>query len=129
MESAEDLIMAAIPLGVSNREDRLAQEVGALRGSLRSVCWAYSGQNQLPRKGCRFLDTSLGDADIRVEYEFDPGQADRPNADLPNPGPGYPCSAVILQALVNGTWVDAECFAEAEVERWVQEAINQECEE
>lgn len=52
----------------------------------------WQGRTLLPRTGCRALHMPLGNASVWTEYEL---LDDR---------------AVVLQVLVNGQLIDAECF-------------------
>jgi hypothetical protein len=83
------------------------------------------GKGLIPQAGCLIAEMPLGDASVFVEYEYTPG---RPGVHtLRNGDPGYPdepAEVVILNVLVNGAMVDADLFADAVLDRWVQDILD-----
>jgi hypothetical protein len=85
----------------------LAREVALLKGF-----------GHTPQSGSHFLTSTLGDAEVLVEYDYEGESGDGWNE------PHYGELATILGALVNGVWVDTDCIAAKVVERWEEEAIG-----
>lgn len=86
----------------------------------------WRGIHAVPQAGCKITSLPLGDATVPVEYEFLEAEAAQPNADRPGPGPGFAASVVVISALVNGSWIDADVFSEAQIERWEQAILEDE---
>ncbi len=77
--SADQLIREASEAvaGVHDPRDRLAQHVGYLQGTVRSLCAHYTGCDVKPQAGCSFARLAAGDAQVLVEYEYTPPERDR----------------------------------------------------
>jgi hypothetical protein len=83
------------------------------------------GKGLIPQLGCLIAEMPLGDATVMVEYEYEPAQ--RGVHTLPNGDPGYPdepAQVNIVSVLVNGAMVDADLFADAVLDRWVQDILD-----
>ena len=76
------------------------------------------GKGLIPQPGCLIAEMPLGDASVFVEYEYEPAQ--RGTFD----DPPFPAQVNILQVLVNGAMVDADLFADAVMDRWVQDILD-----
>lgn len=111
---------------------RCAYMVGLLRGELRSLCSqvsGYTGAGQKPQRGCEFATVCLEDAETLVEFEFTRAEEPVMDADSPLCGPGHPASLTIIQALINGVWVDPRgVLDEGLIERWEQKLTEQQLE-
>ena len=116
--------------GVDDPRDRLAQQVGYLQGTVRTLCAKYAGEGATPQPGCSFATMTAGDASILVEYEYDPAEAANHNLDSPICGPGFPANVSIIQALVNGAWCDpTDVFGVSLVLRWEEQISEHENEQ
>lgn len=108
----------------------LAQQVGRLTHELQQIKAQYLGTGQRPQSGCRFSTVCAAEAEVLVEYEFTPAEEARYDADKPNVGPGHDAELTVIQALINGQWIDPrEVFAEAVVERWEERLMEEQLEE
>ena len=67
---------------------------------------------------------TLGDSEVRVEYDYSTGQRGRYTGPPEFCYPDEPEEVVILSVLVNGIWVDAGEFGEEVVDRWENEIID-----
>ena len=86
-----------------------------------------NGLGQRPQAGCAFTTKYLGDAEVKVEYEFSPGDPGRYSGPPENCYPAEPAEVTVLQVFINGTWADPSDFvADAVLERWAEE-IEGEC--
>jgi hypothetical protein len=83
---------------------KYANLIGQQREELRT----FRGQNATPPAGCAFHTTILGDAEVLVEYEFEPESGDGFNE------PHESASVTVLQLLINGKWCDAEDILSAD---------------
>jgi hypothetical protein len=106
----------------------LQRECGLLAGALRTAkdeLARYTGKHAKPQAGCTLMTVTLAEATVLIEYEYTAGEEGSMNPDSPRFGPGYPASVAVIQALVNGEWVDpADCFSEAVIERWEQSILE-----
>lgn len=86
----------------------LAQDQQANRWAADSAeLMRWQGRGLLPRSGCRLAHMPLGNASVLVEYEL---LDDRCN---------------VLQMLVNGSMVDAECYLHPKtLEAWEAELFD-----
>jgi hypothetical protein len=132
MRTAQQIIAEAHKQALERSSDprsAYAFECGFLRGELRLLhdeLIIYTGDAEKARAGCFLTRKVLGDAEVLCEYEFERSEPDRPNADLPNPGPGHPASAYVLQVLLNGRWCDAEDVVPQHVlDRWHEELVEE----
>jgi hypothetical protein len=74
-----------------------AKLIGQQREDLRTL----KGENATPQRGCQFHTTILGDAEVLVEYEYEPASGDGWNE------PHEPATVTVLQLFINGKWCDA----------------------
>jgi hypothetical protein len=87
--------------------------------------WRGVGLRPLP--GCQIAELVLGNSYVKVEYEYERAEPDRPNADLPNPGPGHPANVVLCRVLINGCMCDVEDVIPQHVQdQWVQQLLEAE---
>lgn len=116
---------AAIEIAALHRADELAQQVGRLQRELDQMRAEYLGRGQKPQAGCRFATVSLDDADTLVEYEFQPEEAPNYDVESRGVGPGCPASVTVIQALINGRWIDPrDVLREEIVERWEEQLLE-----
>lgn len=107
----------------------LAQEVGRLTRELNQFKAQYLGTGQRPQSGCRFSTVSAEESEVLVEYEFTPAEEARYDADKPGVGPGHDAELTVIQALINGQWIDPrKVFAESVVERWEERLMEEQME-
>jgi len=97
-------------------------EIGLLTAALRLAndrLAQYTGTGAKPQAGCHFCIVTWGDADIVLEYEFFPGQIETWN------DPAISGSVAIIQALINGAWIDPDgLIAQDVVHGWEQEIYD-----
>ena len=68
---------------------------------------------------------NLGDAEVRVEYEYQAGEESNYDSASPGVGPGRDASLTIIQVLVNGIWVDPnDIISTMQIERWKQKILD-----
>lgn len=103
---------------------RHAQQAGALQQALRNVYAEYTGENMKPEHGAEWHRSSFGDAEVLIEYDYEPAEEPVYNIDSPTCGPGCPASVSIICVLINGKWVDGGEFPMSRLERWGQEIID-----
>ena len=116
--------------GVDDPRDRLAQHVGYLQGTVRSLCARFTGAGAKPQRGCAFAAMTAGDATVLVEYEYQPAEAANLNLESPMCGPGCEANVSILQALVNGEWCDPyDVFDASLIVRWGEKIAEAEAEQ
>lgn len=107
----------------SQRELRLAQEVGTLTHQLKQLRAHYLAEGVKPARGCSFATVHAGDADILVEYEHQPYEAANLDVESRGVGPGTPEGVCIVNVLVNGKFIDPrEIASEETVGAW-EEAV------
>lgn len=107
--------------GVHVPRDRLAQHVGYLQGVVYNLCAQYTGDGAKPQAGCVFYTAIAGDANVLLEYEYSPGEAEQTSGPPERCHEGSPASVYIGQALVNGAWCDpTDVFREELIERWME---------
>jgi hypothetical protein len=94
-------------------------EIGLLSAALRSAndrLAQFEGTTAKPQAGCHFYTVTWGDAKIILEYEFFPGQIETWN------DPAIAGSVAIIQALLNGAWIDPDgLIAQDVIHGWEQE--------
>ena len=73
---------------VDDPRARLAQQVGYLQASIRSLFAKFAGEGAKPQTGCAFFTATAGDASVLLEYEYQAGEAPVYNLDSPMCGPG-----------------------------------------
>ena len=113
-ESARDDLRAALRVKAQPIYPKAPPTEDAVRELAR-----WRGQNLTPRRGCLLTRMILGDAEVVVEYEYQPAQAAQGDPDRPCPGPGFAASVEILQVLINGRMCDAEdVIPEATLDLW-----------
>ena len=80
------------------------------------------GHGHKPQRGCAFSTRFLGDAEVLVEYEYEPGDPGRLSGPPEDCYPPEPAQVTVLQVFINGVWCDPEDFiADAILERWHEE--------
>lgn len=106
----------------------LNHQIGALHGHLRGLMGelaTFKGTSAKPQMGCGLTTVQLGDADVLVEFEYEPGERAVYDVDSPACGPGCDPSLTIIQMLVNGVWIDPEdAVSEQQIERWQQQILD-----
>lgn len=107
---------------------RAQQQVGALEQALRNAYAEFKGEGMKPQPGSTFHKSHFGDAEVLVEYDYEPEEAPVYNLDSPMCGPGCAAQAIIICVLINGVWVDGAEFPEPVRDRWEQEIIDGEIE-
>lgn len=80
----------------------LCAKQASLIGQQREELRTLKGTNATPQRGCSFHTTTLGDADVLCEYEFEPASGDGWNE------PREPATVTLIQLFINGKWCDAE---------------------
>ena len=102
-----------------NAESAAHAELGMLIAALRSAnekLAQFEGSTAKPQSGCDFYDTTWGDAEIKLEYEFEPGQLETWN------DPAIPGSVAIIQVLLNVAWIDPDgLIAQDVIDGWANE--------
>lgn len=89
----------------------------------------YLGTHAVAQSGCDFFIVDCGGYDLKLEYEFDPGEDACYDVESPGVGPGSEAGVSILGALVNGRWIDVDgVFAPELIERWQQQILDSEIE-
>jgi hypothetical protein len=79
-----------------------------------------------PQEGCAFATVSMGEAEVLIEYEYEPGEAAKLYGPPEDCYEGTPETLTILQAFINGEWVDPVEFAsEALFNAWEQAILAQ----
>jgi len=115
-----------------NQQATLQYELGLLSTALENAqhdLGTYTGKNAKPQAGCNFHSATLGDADVVVEYEYEPGEDAVWDLNSPMCGPGVSPSAVVIQVLINGAWIDPDGIVDRSViERWEEEILESETE-
>jgi hypothetical protein len=84
-----------------------------------------NGNGAKPQAGCGIVRVEMGAARVLVEFEMEPGE--RPVYDVESPvcGPGCGPTVSIIQAFVNGEWVDPEdYFADTLIAKWEQQVLD-----
>lgn len=113
---------------VNDIRDRLAQENGALKAELRKVYAECFGEGMKPQPGCAWHKAWLGDAEVLVEYEYEPEEAPVYNLNSPMCGPGTAAIVSLLGVLVNGKWIEAGEVIQETRDRWEQDILDNELE-
>jgi hypothetical protein len=106
-----------------------AAEAGALSAHVEILCEeldAYIGANHKPSKGVRTATLGLGDAEVLVEYDYEPGEEPVYNLNSPMCGPGCAANAVVVSVLINGAWIDPMFIESATLDRWSEELCERE---
>jgi hypothetical protein len=67
--------------------------------------------------GSRYVLLSLDNADVVVEYGYEPGEDSQTSGPPENCYEGYDESIILLNVLVNDSWVEADLFAEKQLDR------------
>lgn len=107
----------------------LAQQVGRLTHELAQIKAQYLGTGQRPQSGCRFSTVCAAEAEVLVEYEFTRAEEPRYDADKPGVGPGHDAELTVIQALINGQWIDPrDVFADSVVDAWEQRLMEEQME-
>lgn len=107
----------------------LAQQVGRLTHELQQLKAQYLGLGQKPQSGCRFSTVCAAESEVLVEYEFTRGEEPNYDVESRGVGPGRDASLTVIQALINGQWIDPrDVFAESVVERWEERLMEEQLE-
>jgi hypothetical protein len=99
-------------------------EIGLLTAALRLAndkLAQFEGTTAKPQAGCHFYPVEWGDAKIILEYEFFPGQIESWN------DPAIPGSVAIIQALINGAWIDPDGLISQDVVHGWEQEIYEAC--
>ena len=81
----------------------------------------WQGKGLMPRPGCGLHQTSLDDAEVWIEYEYEPASGDGWNE------PREEASVTVIGILINGVMCDAQDVAPHMVDEWsveIMEALN-----
>jgi hypothetical protein len=76
------------------------------------------GYDATAQTGAIIIDAFLGDADVKIEFEVEPGQ------DGGRDDPSWDESVELLGVLVNGCWCDVDLFDSDVRDQWQQRAID-----
>ena len=132
--NANQILNAAEALAASHGfapADRLAYHVGMLESEIRNLCYrinTFTGDDVVPRPGCLFTQVEHAGVEFLAEYEYSPGSAPVYDVESRVVGPGSAPSAIIIQVLVNGKWIDPCDFPNDEaIDRWVNGCIETAC--
>jgi hypothetical protein len=124
-KTANDIITAShvAAAAFADPDVRQAHRLGFLEAELKKLVDKYEGVRD---PTCGYLETTLGDSPILIEYEYEAGEDAVYNLDSPMCGPGCPASVRIGMALINGHWTSTEGWPDAWIDRWEQQAFDQE---
>lgn len=115
-------------VGGGERVAALAYANGMLTGELRTRMAELDrlkGVNAKPQWGGGIVHVEMGAARVLVEFEMEPGERPVYNVESPVCGPGCGPTVSIIQAFVNGEWVDPQdCFHESLIEKWEQQVLD-----
>jgi hypothetical protein len=131
MEASDYTALAAAHAAANglNPQATAFYELGLLSTALENAqhdLAQYTGKGAKPQNGCHFHTATLGDAEVVLEYEFEPGESAVWNLNSPMCGPGYGPSVAVIQMLVNGAWIDPEGVIEQSViEGWETRILEQ----
>jgi len=78
----------------------------------------WQGKGLTPQAGCGLHQCILGDADVWVEYEYEPASGDRWNE------PREEASVTVICVLINGVMCDAQDVAPHRCEEWAVEIMQ-----
>ena len=101
-----------------NAPDRTAISEAAVAELAR-----WQGKGLTPQNGCGLHQTSLGDAEVWIEYEYEPASGDGWNE------PREEASVTVIGILINGCMCDASDVAPHMLDEWsveIMEALNDE---
>jgi len=102
-----------------NQESAAHAEIGMLIAALRSAndkLAQYTGITAKPQSGCHLYSVEWNGAEIVLEYEYEAGQLETWS------DPAIPGSVSIIQALINGCWVDPDgLVAQDAIDMWAAE--------
>jgi len=105
-----------------NAPDRAATLAAELAGQAALAELArWQGKGLTPQAGCGLHQCILGDADVWVEYEYEPASGDGWNE------PREEASVNVICVLINGVMCDAQDVAPHRCEEWaveIMEALN-----
>lgn len=105
-----------------NAAAALQYEIGLLQSELRRKTEhlnQFLGIGAKPQSGCRFHAVTWGDAEVTLEYEFTDGEPESWNGLTGVGHPGCPASVSIIQALINGVWIDPDGIVHPDlIDRW-----------
>lgn len=92
--------------------------------TLHAVLDEYRGTNAMVQPGCGHQRMILGDAEVLVEFEFEPEDGD--GWELPH----TPAAFTVIGVLINGVWCSAEDVVPASViERWEVQLMEERAED
>jgi hypothetical protein len=124
-KTANDIITASHvgSLVFDDIDVRQAQRLAYLESAIRKLVDKYEGvRNPL----CGYLEASLGDSDVLVEYEYEPGEAAQTIGPPEKCYEGSDPVVSVGMVLINGKWSSTEDFHAEWLDRWEQEIIDQE---
>jgi hypothetical protein len=106
----------------------LSHECGLLTAELRGALAridVFTGIGAKPQMGCFLTTVTAGEAEVMVECEYEAGSPGRTYGEPDDCYPEEPESLSIIQALVNGQWIDPEdYFADSVIEAWRVEILE-----
>jgi len=76
------------------------------------------GHDATAQNGAIVIDAFLGDAEVKIEFEVEPGQ------DGGRDDPSWDESVELLGVLINGCWIDTEPFSTETKDAWTQKAVD-----
>jgi hypothetical protein len=123
-KSLADVEIEQLRLDLAANRATLAGYAGEL-ALAKAELQRLQGHGLKPQAGCLIAEMALGDSAAMVEYEYEPGQ--RGCMYQRNGDPGYPdepANVNIVSVLVNGRMVDADNFADAVLEKWVEAILD-----
>jgi hypothetical protein len=93
-----------------------------LENQIRQLCQerdTLEGTNAKASNGCGLHKSHFGDAEVLVEYEYEPADGDGWNE------PHYDAQVIPHAVFLNGVWCDAEDVASEKTrERWAEEIFQ-----
>lgn len=91
----------------------------ATEADLRAKLAAFTGHGARPQSGCGLIRLTLAEAEVLVEYEAEAESGDGWH------DPHYPARVTVIQALINGQWIDpSEVLATSVIERWEEQIME-----
>ena len=102
--------------------------ITALAATVRDLCAQLAelhGDDATPQRGCLIEELPLGDSAAKVEFEYRAGYPSKISGPPENCYEGQDEEISVIQVLVNGTWIDADQFAQPVLDCWVQQISDQ----
>ncbi len=110
---------------LQERNAVLARDLALLRSDLATL----RGTNATPQRGCRIVETWIGDATVLCEVEYTPATEAIYDADHPGVGPGHDAEVCLIQVFVTGHWIDPTDFMSSAQIEAIEQRIYEEIEE